>query len=128
MKYLFLTGATGLVGRYLVKELLAAEVPLAVMVRPGKGPAALEGIMRHWEQLAGRALPRPVVIEGDLRRPEVVIDPAERRWLAEHCDTLLSCAASMTFREDKNGEPFLTNIEGTRNLLAMCRATGIRRV
>jgi thioester reductase-like protein len=128
MKYLFLTGATGLVGRYLVRELLAAEVPLAVMVRPGKGPATLEGIMRHWEQLAGRSMPRPVVIEGDLRQPEVVIDPAERRWLSEHCDTLLSCAASMTFREDKNGEPFLTNVEGTRNLLAMCRATGIRRI
>jgi thioester reductase-like protein len=128
MKYLFLTGATGLVGRYLVRELLAAEVPLAVMVRPGKGPAMLEGIMRHWEQLAGRAMPRPVVIEGDLRQREVVINPADHRWLSQNCDTLLSCAASMTFREDKNGEPFLTNIEGTRNLLTMCRATGIRRI
>ena len=128
MKYLFLTGATGLVGRYLVRELLAAEIPLAVMVRPGKGPAMLEGIMRHWEEQAGRGMPRPVVIEGDLRRAEVIVDPAELGWLAEHCDTLLSCAASMTFREDKNGEPFLTNIGGTRNLLAMCRATNIRRI
>lgn len=128
MKYLFLTGATGLVGRYLVRELLAAEVPLAVMVRPGKGPSTLEGIMRHWEQEAGRVLPRPVVLEGDLRQDEVVIDPAARRWMAENCDAILSCAASMTFREDKHGEPFLTNIEGTRHLLALCRSTGIRRL
>jgi nucleoside-diphosphate-sugar epimerase len=128
MKYLLLTGATGLVGRYLLRELLAADVAVAAMVRPGKGPSTLEGIMRHWEREAGRALPRPVVIEGDLCHDEVVFDPDQRRWLAERCDAVLSCAASMTFREDKNHEPFRTNIEGTRHLLAFCRSAGIRRI
>ena len=72
MQYLFLTGATGLVGRYLLRDLLAAGVPVAAMGRPGKGPAAIESIMRMWEEQAGRSLPRPVVIEGDLCLPEVV--------------------------------------------------------
>lgn len=128
MKYLLLTGATGLVGRYLLRELLQAGVGVATVVRPGKGPATLEGIMRHWEQQAGRVLARPVVIEGDLRHDDVVIDADQRRWVAGHCDTLLSCAASMTFKEDKYGEPFRTNIEGTRHLLALCRSTDIRRM
>ena len=62
MTYLLLTGATGLVGRHLLRDLLAAEVPVAAMVRPGKGPTTLEGIMGHWEQQAGCVLPRPIVI------------------------------------------------------------------
>ena len=85
-----------------------------------------QGILGHWEEQAGRALPRPVVIEGDLCLDEVVPDDAQRRWLAVHCDRILSCAASMTFREDKRGEPFRTNVEGTRHLLELCRTAGIR--
>src|SRR5262245_59762852 len=101
MGYVLLTGATGLVGRSLLRNLLEAGVPVVAMVRPTKGTATLEGILGHWEQLAGRALPRPVVVEGDLCLPEVVPAEAHRRWLTNHCDTILHCAASMTFREDK---------------------------
>lgn len=126
MSYILLTGSTGLVGRHLLRDLLAAEVPVAAMVRPGKGPATLEGIMGHWEQEAGRSLPRPVVIEGDLCLDEVVPDAGQRAWIASHCDRILSCAASMTFREDKRGEPFRTNVEGTKHLLEFCRTSGIR--
>jgi nucleoside-diphosphate-sugar epimerase len=127
MSYLFLTGATGLVGRYLLRDLLAAGEPVAAMVRPGKGPAALEAIMQRWEQEAGRALSRPVILEGNLCLPEVLPDEAQRRWLATHCDRILHCAASMTFREDKHGEPFRTNCDGVRHVLELCRASGIRR-
>ncbi len=126
MSYILLTGSTGLVGRHLLRDLLAADVPVAAMVRPGKGPATLEGIMGYWEQQAGRCLPRPVVIEGDLCLDEVVPDADQRAWIASHCDRILSCAASMTFREDKRGEPFRTNVEGTKHLLELCRTTGIR--
>jgi len=126
MSYLLLTGSTGLVGRHLLRDLLAADVLVAAMVRPGKGASTLEGILGHWEQQAGHSLPRPVVIEGDLSFPEVVPDEAQRRWIATHCDRILSCAASMTFREDKKGEPFRTNVEGTKHLLELCRASGIR--
>jgi thioester reductase-like protein len=126
MTYLLLTGATGLVGRHVLRDLLAADVPVAAMVRPGKGPATLQGIMGHWEQQAGHALPRPIVIEGDLCLPAVVPDESQCRWLSANCERILSCAASMTFREDKRGEPFRTNVEGTRNLLELCRGAGIR--
>src|SRR5262245_37022282 len=127
MGYLLLTGATGLVGRYLLRDLLAVGVPVAAMGRPGKGPGTLDGIMGYWEEQAGRALPRPVVIEGDLNHPDIVPDSEQRDWLSRNCDSILHCAASMTFREDKRGEPFRTNIEGTKALLEMCRKTGIRK-
>jgi thioester reductase-like protein len=127
MTYLLLTGATGLVGRHLLRDLLVAGVPLAVMVRPGKGPTKLEGILRHWEEQLRRFLPRPIVVEGDLCLDEVVPDTSQRAWLRGHCGAILNCAASMTFREDKRGEPFRTNVEGTRHLLELCRWSGIRR-
>lgn len=127
MQYLFLTGATGLVGRYLLRDLLAAGVPVAAMGRPGKGPTAIESIMRMWEEQAERSLPRPVVIEGDLCLPEVVPDAQQRQWVAKHCDRMLHCAASMTFREDKNGEPFRTNNGGMESILEFCRVSGIRK-
>ncbi|HEV3138096.1 MAG TPA: SDR family oxidoreductase [Pirellulales bacterium] len=127
MRYLFLTGATGLVGRYLLRDLLAADVRVAAMARPGKGQAALEAIMGRWEKESGRSLPRPVVIEGDLCHPQVVPDAGQRRWLAAHCDEILHCAASMTFREDKYGEPFRTNRDGMQRLLDLCRQAGIRK-
>ncbi len=97
------------------------------MVRPGKGPAVLEQIMAMWEEESGRTLARPVIIEGDLCQPTIVIRPEQRDWLAKRCDRVLHCAASMKFREDRHGEPYRTNLDGTRNLLEACRAAGIRK-
>ena len=130
MKYLLLTGATGLVGRYLLRDLLAANVPVAVVCRSNRvEPASqrIEVLMQRWDRLSGRSYSRPVVIEADLREPGLGISPADRAWIASHCDRVLHNAASMTFREDKHGEPFRTNNDGMRNVLDVCREAGIRK-
>src|SRR5262249_5397425 len=62
MGYLLLTGATGLLGRYLMRDLLSAGVPLAVLVRRSrrKTPGArVEAAIRSWEELEGRTFERP---------------------------------------------------------------------
>jgi thioester reductase-like protein len=132
MAYCLLTGATGILGRYLLKDCLLAAIPLAVLIRSSKRETArqrLEALMQYWEGRLGRALPRPVVLEGDLRAADVGLAPQDVRWISRHCDTLLHSAASMTFHADgPDSEPFQTNIGGTRNLLAMCRETGIRKM
>ena len=118
MKYLLLTGATGLVGRYLLRDLLAEEVPVAVLVRATRFESAtqrIEAIMERWERLAGHCLPRPVVLAADLREPLLGLDETSCRWIAENCDRVLHNAASMVFREDKHGEPFRTNVDGMRD-------------
>ena len=130
MKYLLLSGATGLVGRYLLRDLLGADVPVAVLCRSNRiEPAAqrVEALMRRWDKLAGRHLPRPVVIEADLRQPMLGMSAEDLAWIAANCDSILHSAASMTFREDKHGEPFRTNNDGMRNLLDVCRQAGIAR-
>jgi thioester reductase-like protein len=77
MNHLLLTGATGLVGRYLLRDLMAADAPVAALVRSTRFESAvqrIEGIMERWEHLAGRCLPRPVVLEADLREPLLGLD------------------------------------------------------
>ncbi len=131
MRYCLLTGATGLVGRYLLRDLLAAGVPMAVVTRRERLLSAsqrIEAVMNHWEEEQGRTLPRPVVLEGDLSQPGLGLDASARRWLTRYCDTLLHSAASMAFRPDARGEPWRTNVEGLEHLLELCRQAGIRQM
>lgn len=130
MAYHFLTGVTGLVGRYLARELLRSGARLAVLARPGKRQTAadrVEGVFRRFEDLEGRALPRPVILEGSLTSPGLGLSAEQRAWLARHCDTMVHCAAAMVFRPDEAGEPFRTNVEGLNHLLDVCREAGIRK-
>ena len=78
--------------------------------------------MRHWEEILGRPLPQPVVLEGDLSQPLCGLSADARGWVAEHCDELLNNAASLTFRgSDRDAEPWRTNLTGTGNALALAR-------
>ncbi len=128
MAYYLLSGATGLVGRYLLANLLDAGARVAVIVRPNKRESAadrVESVMSHWERQRGRLLPRPVVLAGDLCQPHLGLSDAEFSWVSCHCDAMLHAAASMMFVEDKQGEPFRSNIEGTRHVLGLCRDASI---
>ena len=130
MKYLLLTGATGLVGRYLLRDLILAEVPVAVVCRSSRMEPAhqrVEVLMQRWERIEGRSLPRPIVLEADLRQPMLGLSAADQQWIAANCDRILHNAASMTFREDKHGEPFRSNNEGLQNVLDVCRQARIRK-
>ncbi len=130
MKYVLLTGSTGLVGRYLMRDLLANDLPVAVVCRSNRVESAtqrVEAVMARWEGLSGRSLRRPVVLEGDLRQPLLGLDAQGQAWVQANCDVVLHNAASMMFREDKEGEPFRTNVDGMRHVLALCRHTGIRK-
>jgi thioester reductase-like protein len=130
MAYTLLTGSTGFLGRYVMKDCLLAGVPLAVLVRPNKRETAvqrLEAVLGYWEQRLERSLPRPVILEGDVREPSCGLDQRNQRWLAENCRSIIHSAASMNFHAARpDGEPYHSNVVGTGNLLAMCEAAGIR--
>ncbi len=82
--------------------------------------------MADWERQDGRDYPRPIVLESDLRQPGCGLSDEHRDWIRQRCDRVLHCAASMTFRADKRGEPHATNVEGMKHVLALCEHTGIR--
>ena len=103
MAYTLLTGGTGFLGRYILKDCLLAEVPMAVLIRPNKRETAqqrLEAVLGYWEQRLTRSLPRPVIIEGDVRQSRGGIDDRGVRWIAEHCHSIAHrCGRSKPFRE-----------------------------
>lgn len=131
-RYVLVTGATGLVGQYLLRDLLSQEIPVAVLVRSQGDLSArlrIEGVLAQWEKQQGRYLPRPVCLEGDLTVEGLGLEDEVRHWIARHCDRVLHNAASLTFDgADRGGEPWLSNLTGTEHVLELCRETGIRQL
>jgi nucleoside-diphosphate-sugar epimerase len=131
MTYHLLTGATGLLGSYLLRDCLRRRHRLAVFVRPSKRESArerIEAILSRCEAELRTTLGRPVVIEGELTEPDLGLDGAGLRWIARHCRSVIHNAASLTFHgSDRQGEPWHTNLDGTRRILDLCRTTGIRQ-
>lgn len=131
MQYLLLTGATGLLGRYLTSDLLASGNKLALLVRGSKRDSAhqrVEALIQFWEQRLGKSLPRPVVLEGDIRQPLLGLDDEGVQWVARNCQAIVHSAASLKFHDDGCGEPWLSNIDGTRHVLSLCEAANVRRL
>lgn len=129
--YLLLSGATGLLGRYLTGDLLESENRLALLVRSSKNQLAVERveeILQLRERETGRLLPRPVVIEGDICKPLLGLSSSDLRWVARHCSAVMHSAASLQFHADGTGEPWTSNIEGTRNMLSLCEVAKVRKL
>lgn len=130
MSYLLFTGATGLLGGYLLRDLSKAEKRLAVVVRKSRIESArgrIESIMARWERILGYALPRPVVLSGDITKPLLGFDEDAIEWVRQNCEDILHNAASLSFEETSDGEPFRSNVLGAQNTLDLCQQTGIRR-
>jgi thioester reductase-like protein len=130
--YFFLTGASGLVGRYLTRDLLASGKRLAVLARSNRKMSAhdrIELLLQRWEQKLGYSLPRPIVLEGDVSQPQLGLSAADQRWVARHCTGLIHNAAVVKFEPaEQDQEPWRTNLNGTRHALEFARQTGLREL
>jgi thioester reductase-like protein len=128
-RQVLITGATGLLGSYLVRDLLLAGENPVVLVRPDRkrNPAArIEAMVTGWEAALGESLPRPTVIAGDLTAPCCGRDADTVRRLGDRCGAILHNAASLTVHgADREGEPWRTNVGGTSHVLDLARAAGI---
>jgi nucleoside-diphosphate-sugar epimerase len=102
---------------------------VAVLVRPDgrhSGRERIEAILRCEEETLGRLLPRPVVLEGDLTASTCGLTERDVAWLGRSCSAVLHNAASLEFvGSDRAGEPWRTNVTGTRMLLDLARQAGI---
>jgi thioester reductase-like protein len=128
MAYRLITGATGLLGSYLLRDFLLREESIAVLVRPSRWETAeqrIDALLAHWEESWRRTFTRPVVLSGDIRQPLLGLDRGDRVWLGRNADRILHSAASLTFHEE-NGEPWASNVQGTQNVLELCRDIGVR--
>jgi thioester reductase-like protein len=83
--YLLLTGATGLLGRSLVRDLSATGRRVAILVRGSRTATAEERgdeILDDWREVAGVTVGAPVVLSGDITAPGLGLDPAAAAWVA----------------------------------------------
>lgn len=125
-KYHFLTGGTGLLGSYILHNLLQDNQSVAVLARPAKKKSAerrINEIVEDWERETGRYLPRPKVFSGDLRENDFYTE--NRDWFASSCQSVIHCAASLTFYGPKGDEPWVSNIDGTKRILDICQQCDI---
>ena len=68
------------------------------------------------------------MLEGDLSEIDLGLDNVTLDWIERNCTSVFHNAASLVFRgDDRDGEPYLSNVEGTRRMLELCRCTGIRQ-
>lgn len=128
--FILLTGATGLLGQYLLRDLLQQGVDVAVVVRPSRASdprSRVNELMNRWDRLAGRSLRRPVVLAGDLAAPGLGLTAEDRRWLSNSCTAVLHNAASLSFVTggSRTEEPWLGNVTGTSRVVELARELGI---
>jgi len=129
--YLLLTGATGFLGRYLLRDLLASGRRVAVLVRDTRSMPAEERVRELLSTRADTPHDRPanpVVLAGDLGDPHLGLSLAARAWVARRCRCVVHAAADVALRRTLAGDPWQTNVEGTQRLLDLCAATGIGEV
>ncbi len=126
--YTLITGATGLLGAYLLRNFLICDVPCAVLVRSTRFASArqrVESILARWEKAIGRVLPRPVVLEGSLSE-NLGLDAEKTDWVRRRCARLVHNAASLAFeRIPETNEPYRSNVDGTRYAVEFALKCGI---
>jgi len=122
--HIFLTGATGSLGSFLVKELLDKGYRLSVLVRgrqrlsaADRFRAAVEFVYRdEWD--LDFISDRVTVVEGEITQPGLGIPPTEMERLVAETDIMIHSAA---LAELNFPLEFIrmVNVEGTRNVMEM---------
>src|SRR5688572_9083998 len=117
-----ITGATGFLGHHVLAEFLRRQVPCVAIVRPPVvgSVSRLEQLLSDLGVNVGQSLRcgllRP--LECDLARSSSLHWP-------HRCNRIIHCAACTRFTAHESGEPTLTNVQGTANLLSLAARAGI---
>jgi nucleoside-diphosphate-sugar epimerase len=122
---ILMTGATGFLGQYLLRDLLAHGARVVAMIRPplAANIERLDGLLKKLDFDIQEPIveKRLLFVEGSL--PDRMPEPTWGRT-----DAFLSCAANRQLHSNGNGEPFKTNVESVEPMLEWTAKHGINSI
>jgi NAD(P)-dependent dehydrogenase (short-subunit alcohol dehydrogenase family) len=116
MQY-FVTGATGFIGKRLVKALLARRgSTVHFLVRPGS-EGKVSGLLEYW----GVGRQRAVAVTGDLTARRLGVSAETVKAIKGKIDAVYHLAAVYDLDADEQSQ-IQVNVEGTRNVVEFAKA------
>ena len=118
----FVTGASGFIGKRLVRKLLSREDAIVYFLMRDAAPERCAALRAFWDVDETRAIPVP----GDLTEPGLGLSAADKARLQDKVDHVFHLAAFY----DLGGDPELqarTNVAGTRHAVGLAQEIGAKR-
>ncbi|CAN7993771.1 unnamed protein product, partial [Ixodes pacificus] len=127
---IFITGATGFLGKVLLEKLLRSCPGIEriyLLIRPKKNlspPRRLELLLRspcfeRLRQECPSSLNKLVVVDGDLTEKKLGLEFRDYERLASDVSMVFHSAADVRFNQSLRNAVKI-NLEGTKNILALC--------
>ena len=122
MQY-FVTGATGFIGRRLVKTLLARRGSVVYFLLRPESEAKVSALLEYWGVGKSRAIP----VYGDLTTKKLGVAADAVKALKGQVDHMYHLAAVYDLSADEESQ-VQVNIEGTRNMVEFAKAIDAKHV
>lgn len=119
----FITGATGFIGKRLVKKLLERKGTTVYFLLRAESAAKVADLHAYWGLTTAKAQTRAVAIHGDLTLPGLGVSAADVKLLKGKVDHFHHLAAVYDLGADEDSQ-VAVNIDGTRNAVELAQAIG----
>lgn len=126
-QWVLLTGATGLLGSAILKELLDAGRHVLCLVRaatPAEGRQRVKTALNLWGGAAELFFERGqlAVVRGNLLLPGLGLSPSTSQRLGEVVSSVVHTAGSTKFSLRADADLLRTNVDGARHVFELARA------